>query len=85
MTSKLDIYQKLLKIQPWFQRAERISGGRPHAYRTYRRAVLHVVGGMLVETEASTVPASTLFQSPPENLSPLIVEDISPPVPSRLA
>lgn len=51
--SKLDIYNKLLKIQPWYQRSETpvMGGSRARAYRTYRKAILTSVDGGAVFVE----------------------------------
>jgi hypothetical protein len=50
--SKLEIYRKLLKVQPWFQRIEHpVIGGKPLAYRTYKKVTLVSVDGGGLFTE----------------------------------
>ena len=61
MSTKLEVYRKLLRIQPWFQRPDKpVTGGRPRAYRTYRRVLLQRVDGgqLLVEIEPGSAPVS---------------------------
>lgn len=48
---KLEVYAKLLKIKPWFQRSNVVVGGAPPAkvYKTYREVDLVAAGSGIWE------------------------------------